>query len=550
MRLQKGSKGQEVAAAAARAERAARPRAAATGGRGFRPAYRNGRARRTEAAWSRGIRCARRGRRIAGVRRCGVGGVDRDTVAGRPLPWLDIARREIGQKERKGLPANPRILAYIATFPYLADVPYPPQGVPMSQTDETAWCACFVNWCLLRAGQRGGPSAKSNGLARLRPAPRRAAARCHLRDLPPQERLACRLLDRGRGSGAGSGPARRQPVGRGDGPDNPRRGAGLSLAGVSGEEPIRLRCFRIGRGRPSRVTEIAAAAAARRIAAAKGSPRSSPAASTPHQQSPAPVVSTAATGKASARTCPKGPAASAPLSPSVTATPHPSAAASAAASPATPRRPPIHAASPSFTISRSSAAKHVAVDLRRRRQVEQHPRAAGTGASDQYLRLGAGISICSSSVAPRSAASGTCAARTERSAPEATAIWLRPCRIDADGGTAGRRSHLRQQGEIHPPRAQRRRGHRCHGIAPNGAGEGHGRPVPCRRHRLIGALAAGQGAPAGAEHRLTRRGQMRDAEDQIRIGRTEATSTLIAVRPCRAGRWRGRARSQPAGSPA
>lgn len=89
-----------------------------------------------------------------------AGGIETPWPDG-PSPWLDIARREIGQKERQGLPANPRILAYIATFPYLADVPHPKQGVPMSQTDETSWCACFVNWCLLRAGQRGGPSARA-----------------------------------------------------------------------------------------------------------------------------------------------------------------------------------------------------------------------------------------------------------------------------------------------------------------------------------------------------------------------------------------------------
>ncbi|MCX7685034.1 MAG: TIGR02594 family protein [Acetobacteraceae bacterium] len=76
-----------------------------------------------------------------------------------PTPWLDIARREIGQKEKGGLEANPRILAHIATFPYLASIPHKAQGVPMNLTDETAWCACFVNWCLLRAGQRGWTSA-------------------------------------------------------------------------------------------------------------------------------------------------------------------------------------------------------------------------------------------------------------------------------------------------------------------------------------------------------------------------------------------------------
>ena len=52
---------------------------------------------------------------------------------------------------------------------------------------------------------------------------------------------------------------------------------------------------------PGRVQAIAAAAAPRSIAFSKGAPASSAAASTPHQQSPAPVVSIAATGKAGAR---------------------------------------------------------------------------------------------------------------------------------------------------------------------------------------------------------------------------------------------------------
>jgi uncharacterized protein (TIGR02594 family) len=87
-----------------------------------------------------------------------LGWIERPAPGG-PAPWLDIARGEIGQSERPGLDANPRILAYIATFPALAGVPHPRQGVPMTATDETAWCACFVNWCLIRAGQRHHASA-------------------------------------------------------------------------------------------------------------------------------------------------------------------------------------------------------------------------------------------------------------------------------------------------------------------------------------------------------------------------------------------------------
>ncbi|MDB5376259.1 MAG: uncharacterized protein JWR00_705 [Rubritepida sp.] len=86
-----------------------------------------------------------------------LGWVDKPKPADAPI-WLDIAKGEAGQKEVAGISANPRILEYIATFPYLKQVASS-QGMMMSETDETAWCACFVNWCLLRAGQRGGDSA-------------------------------------------------------------------------------------------------------------------------------------------------------------------------------------------------------------------------------------------------------------------------------------------------------------------------------------------------------------------------------------------------------
>jgi len=79
---------------------------------------------------------------------------------GGPAPWMDVAQGELGQAEMAGPDAaNPRILEYIATFPYLASIPHPRQRVPMATTDETAWCACFVNWCLIRAGQRHHGSA-------------------------------------------------------------------------------------------------------------------------------------------------------------------------------------------------------------------------------------------------------------------------------------------------------------------------------------------------------------------------------------------------------
>ena len=79
---------------------------------------------------------------------------------GGPAPWMAIGRSQQGVAELSGIDANPKILGYISTFRYLKDIAAKDQpGLRMIDTDETAWCACFVHWCLLRAGQRKGPSA-------------------------------------------------------------------------------------------------------------------------------------------------------------------------------------------------------------------------------------------------------------------------------------------------------------------------------------------------------------------------------------------------------
>lgn len=79
--------------------------------------------------------------------------------ADEPL-WLGIARREDGQMEQPGTSQNPRILDFVATFPYLRRI-HGTTAPTLAEQDETAWCACFVNWCLLRAGQLGGPDASA-----------------------------------------------------------------------------------------------------------------------------------------------------------------------------------------------------------------------------------------------------------------------------------------------------------------------------------------------------------------------------------------------------
>lgn len=63
--------------------------------------------------------------------------------------WLKIARRELGVSE-KNPGSNPRILEYLATT-----------KLPKSakQSDNTAWCAAFMNWCLETVGLNGKDSA-------------------------------------------------------------------------------------------------------------------------------------------------------------------------------------------------------------------------------------------------------------------------------------------------------------------------------------------------------------------------------------------------------
>ena len=63
-------------------------------------------------------------------------------------PWLDVARKEVGQKENadKGK-HNARIVEYHATT----------KG--KFKNDETAWCSSFMNWVMKQAGYAGTDSA-------------------------------------------------------------------------------------------------------------------------------------------------------------------------------------------------------------------------------------------------------------------------------------------------------------------------------------------------------------------------------------------------------
>ena len=73
-------------------------------------------------------------------------------AAGGTAPWLAIAAKEIGTKEYPGDNANhPRIQQYLATVNNLSAID--------KLKDETAWCSCFMNWCVEQAGIAGTDSA-------------------------------------------------------------------------------------------------------------------------------------------------------------------------------------------------------------------------------------------------------------------------------------------------------------------------------------------------------------------------------------------------------
>ena len=65
-------------------------------------------------------------------------------------PWMAVAEGERGVAEWPDsgrVPENPRIVAYHQTTGFA--------GTSASQSDETAWCASFVNWCLQQVGLVG-----------------------------------------------------------------------------------------------------------------------------------------------------------------------------------------------------------------------------------------------------------------------------------------------------------------------------------------------------------------------------------------------------------
>lgn len=63
------------------------------------------------------------------------------------VPWMDIAKKEIGQREVKGKANNPRIIKYHTATTLKAS------------SDETPWCSSFVNWVFRQVNIVGTNSA-------------------------------------------------------------------------------------------------------------------------------------------------------------------------------------------------------------------------------------------------------------------------------------------------------------------------------------------------------------------------------------------------------
>lgn len=57
-------------------------------------------------------------------------------------PWLVVAYRELGVKERAGPADHPRIVEYLKAT----------RIAPKLHHDETPWCAAFVSWALEASG--------------------------------------------------------------------------------------------------------------------------------------------------------------------------------------------------------------------------------------------------------------------------------------------------------------------------------------------------------------------------------------------------------------
>jgi uncharacterized protein (TIGR02594 family) len=71
-----------------------------------------------------------------------------DVMAALKAPWMKMAEEEFKARVARvpGKAANPHIIAYFKETSLTKS---------MASTDETAWCAAFCNWCLVKAGFKG-----------------------------------------------------------------------------------------------------------------------------------------------------------------------------------------------------------------------------------------------------------------------------------------------------------------------------------------------------------------------------------------------------------
>jgi uncharacterized protein (TIGR02594 family) len=77
-----------------------------------------------------------------------------EAVPGNEPLWLKVARRELGMSaDPDPNESNPVIVEYLTSV----------QGLPpaMRDSDETAWCAAFTNWCFETSGVLGRKSARA-----------------------------------------------------------------------------------------------------------------------------------------------------------------------------------------------------------------------------------------------------------------------------------------------------------------------------------------------------------------------------------------------------
>jgi uncharacterized protein (TIGR02594 family) len=69
--------------------------------------------------------------------------------------WIEIARKEIGQREIAGRTHNARIMEYIYTCTNILETENQRKYVAREGEEGVEWCSCFVNWCLRQAGIMG-----------------------------------------------------------------------------------------------------------------------------------------------------------------------------------------------------------------------------------------------------------------------------------------------------------------------------------------------------------------------------------------------------------